>query len=157
MIAAHELGIPKDRFRVVDEDEAEPVIKELEHRFVRERGRTWWWEAFREMPTARVGFYDSSGWNHLTRIAPVDDSMLWLVVEDDPKFVLCEGSIEAIVSVIRECEAFEYYIVSKDMEWLICETHHDVVHALGLGVATRLNEIAANLPEKMRQVHFTNI
>ena len=158
MIAAHELGILKDRFRVIDEDEAEPIIKELEHHFVREPGRTWWWEAFREMPNARAGFYDSSGWSRLTRIAPADDSMLWFVVEDDTKFVLCEGSIDAIVSVIGECESwFEYYIISKAMEWLICETHHDVIYALGLEVAARLNEIAIHLPEKVRQGHHTNI
>jgi hypothetical protein len=39
--------------------------------------------------------------------------------------------------VIGECYAFEYYLVAKDLGWLLCANHHDLMMGLG-GVHDRL-------------------
>lgn len=65
------------------------------------------------------------------------------MVEGDPEFVLCEATVEAVQSVIGECWAFEYYLVSQSLDWLIGENHSDVVFAIGEAVSERLAQVAS--------------
>lgn len=42
------------------------------------------------------------------------------------------------IDLIGECHGFEYYLIVKDLSWLVYETHHDVVCAVGEAVEQRL-------------------
>ena len=48
--AAHELVLPASEFRILSEQEAAPVLSNIEAHFVKEAGHRWWWEAFRKRP-----------------------------------------------------------------------------------------------------------
>ena len=75
---------------------------------------------------------------------------MWLIAGDslDRSFVVCEGSIEDIRDVIGECFGFEYFVTPKDLDWLLCENHHDVLIAVGDAVRARLIEMASRHPEE---------
>ncbi len=64
-------------------------------------------------------------------------------MEDDqlPFYPVYEGTPEAIQAVIGECYGFEYYLVAKDLSWLICETHHDDMIAIGTEVEEHLRQL----------------
>jgi hypothetical protein len=61
--------------------------------------------------------------------------------------VVCEASIEDIRDVIGECFGFEYYVVPKGLEWLLCENHHDILIAVGDAVRGRLIDMASRHPK----------
>ena len=138
-----ELAQPASQFRILSGQEATPILSGIEAHFVKEAGRRWWWEAFQDVPTAQTHFPDGTGWRHLNRIVPPKSGLVWFVVESDPAFVLCEATVEAVQSVIGECWAFEYYVVSRSLDWLVCENHSDVVIAIGEAVAERLVQVAS--------------
>jgi hypothetical protein len=38
--------------------------------------------------------------------------------------------------------SFEFYVVSKKFEWLLCQNHHDVMMAVGEPMVTRLKSVS---------------
>ena len=101
----------------------------------------WWWEALKQpvahsTPAEPISFIQG--------LLPNQESV-WFVAEEaaDKKvgnFWLYEGTVSAVCAVLRECPAFEYYLVAKKMGWLICENHHGQVIASGEPLAAALSE-----------------
>jgi hypothetical protein len=148
--AAERLGLPRSRFRILPEDEASKVWQGVEARFVGEPRSGWWWSWFQPEPaSARYTGEASYGYHYITEVVPPDSAALWLIAGDclDRSFVVCEGSIEDIRDVIGECFGFEYYVVPKDLDWLLCENHHDTLIAVGDAVRDRLIDMASRHPE----------
>ena len=62
---------------------------------------------------------------------------VWFVIEDDSvekeqdHYWLYEGKIQAIISVLQELPGTEYYVVSKKLEWILCENHHNLLIGSG--------------------------
>ncbi|WP_371717035.1 DUF6756 family protein [Pedobacter sp. KBS0701] len=40
-------------------------------------------------------------------------------------------AVSDITRVLNECFLFKYYIISKDFQWLLCETHHKQLVGIG--------------------------
>ena len=152
MNAVQRLGISASRFRLPPAQEAERVVSRAERAFVRVPGRRWWWTAFRCRGYAVV-FVDYRGYRRLTQIAPPSDQRNWLIANVDevsPGPVLVyEGSLEAMQAVLGACYAFEYYVVSPHFDWLICESHHNVVIATGYKAIKRLKTYVGAHPSEI--------
>lgn len=97
----------------------------------------WLWEHFKE-PLFSVRLPD--GWKYLQEIIEpitVPEETFWFIAEDEHRtkangnFWLYEGKIKAIAAVIGEMYGFEYYIVQKKLNWLLCETHHEILIGVG--------------------------
>lgn len=58
--------------------------------------------------------------------------------ESSGPVLVYEGSLEAMQAVLGASYAFEYYVVSPNFDWLICESHHNVVIAIGYKAIKRL-------------------
>jgi hypothetical protein len=116
--AVHDLALTASAFRLLSRQEAAPLLQRIEAHFVQTPGRRWWWEALRPAPQFSVHFADGSGWRHLKRIVPPITERVWFIVEnsDSERFLLCEATVDAIVAVIGECYAFEYYVVSPRLD-----------------------------------------
>jgi hypothetical protein len=100
----------------------------------------WWWEALRE-PVAHLEVEDPvSTLGHL--VDPNEE--IWFVAEADSpskklgNYWLYESRIAPVCAVLSECPAFEYYIVSRKMDWLLCENHHSVLIGSGEAMARKL-------------------
>ena len=103
--------------------------------------RLWWWEGLKEPVTCTS---PPDPISFIQRLLPQDQSV-WLAIEDEGdktigNFWLYEGTVFSACEVLRECPAFEYYIVDKKMRWLVCENHHGLVIASGEPVANALSE-----------------
>jgi len=99
----------------------------------------WWWEALREPVTFRQ-HADPIG--IVEKIMPGDEAV-WLVAEAaenkaEGNFWLYEGTVASVCAVLRECPAFEYYVVERAMNWLLCENHHGFLIASGQPATARL-------------------
>jgi hypothetical protein len=101
----------------------------------------WLWEALKEPVSYKV---PPEPLSLISGLLPPDEP-IWFVAEDSGNkrignFWVYEGTPSAACAVLRECPAFEYYIVEKKMRWLICENHHGSVIASGEPVARALSE-----------------
>ena len=156
--AVKRLGLPDSRFRIVSENESSQVWREVETRFVSEPFGGWWWCHFRnESAEASYVGKEPSAFQYIVDIVPLDLGPLWFIVGASPdhSFVVCEGAIEDIRDVIGECYYFEYYVVPKELDWVLCENHHDVLIAIGDAVATRLIDVATRHPKMFDPIQAT--
>jgi hypothetical protein len=109
----------------------------------------WWWESLR----APVAYAPSEAAEiaDTLRMLAAPGAAVWFVVEADRKehgnFWLYEGSIEAVCALLPEMPMCEFYVVSRKMDWLICENHHDMLIVNG----DTMVEKAKRLPAFSRQ------
>jgi len=71
---------------------------------------------------------------------------VWFVAEakdskEHGNFWLYESTIEPICAVLQLVPSFEYYVVSKKCEWLVCENHHGYLIANGEEMANKLASV----------------
>ncbi|MES2889634.1 MAG: DUF6756 family protein [Pseudomonadota bacterium] len=137
--AAETLSFSPSELRELPVTESALVFGAALDRFVASGDRQWWWEDFR-VPGASMHFPDSDGWRHLVHIAPHADECVWFIAQDPylAHYPVYETSVRHAMAVVGECYGFEFYLVAKDLSWLLCETHHDVVYAVGEAVEQRL-------------------
>jgi hypothetical protein len=141
--AGKRLGLASGELVLLAPADSDRAYRAALHQFVGAEDRRWWWEAFRE-PGVSVPFPAGDGWRKLPSIVPNPSESAWFIAEDDqlPQYPVFETSAEVAVRVIGECYGFEYYMVAKDFSWLVCETHHNVVYAVGAAVEGKLLEHA---------------
>ena len=108
---------------------------------------SWLWEHFKE---PRFSFYFEDAWKRLSVIVEplvAPEEMLWFVAEDERgtkqngNFWLYEGKLKPIASLLGEMTSFEYYLVPKTFDWLLCENHHEVFYGVGEPIVERLKTV----------------
>ncbi|MBH8557319.1 DUF6756 family protein [Hymenobacter negativus] len=138
------LSLSSTNFRAVGITEWEPIMKRVEDKFVSARYDKvlWWWNGYLKGPVHSVLL---PGWpvDSLHKLIPLHEQV-WFIAEDD-KFWLFEGNIESIQQVLAESHSFEYYLVSKKYEWLLCENHHDVLFGVGEIIIEKLKQVEREL------------
>ncbi|WOB06925.1 DUF6756 family protein [Piscinibacter gummiphilus] len=129
------LALDAKRFRLLRPHEYEPILEAITEQFlnVGTKGLNYyrWWENFKG---STASFHAADAYKLLPKLLPHNQA-LWFIVEDSSKkaapFWVYEADAEAINQVLAESHQFEYYIVSKKQDWLLCETHHEVLVAVG--------------------------
>lgn len=142
------LGLFSTSFHAVGITEWEPIMKKIEDRFVAapyDKMRWWWDSNFKGSVHAVV--LAEHPFKILNKLIPLQEQVWFIAVESwgKDKFWLFEGDIQAIQRVIGESSAFEYYIVSKKYEWLLCENHHNVLYGVGDSVIEKLKQLEKEL------------
>jgi hypothetical protein len=100
----------------------------------------WWWEALREPVAYRESENSISLLQEL--VDPNED--IWFVAEANSpskklgNFWLYESRISPVCKVLSECPAFEYYILPRKMDWLLCENHHNILIGCGEAIVRKL-------------------
>jgi len=109
---------------------------ELLIHFVTSGDRRWWWEGFKQ-ESFHFKEYEFP-FQQIINIIPKDVDTVWLMVEDDEEkyypIYHCKPSV--IAQLIGECSAFEYYVIDKNKQWLLCENHSDQL--IGVGEQLRI-------------------
>ena len=139
--AITKLELPPRVCRALPDAEGREIFQAALNTFVGGDDRRWWWEAFSD---EAVGRKVKDGWRLLTTLVPQPDGLVWFVAEDTdlPYYPVYETTPAAVEKIIGECFGFEYYLIAKDMGWLLCENHHDTLIGVGEPVASRLAELA---------------
>lgn len=140
--AIKRLGLEREVIRVPDVEERD-LFNDLLDTFVEGGDRRWWWESFRS-PSESVEFKDSKGFERLTNIVPDSKEIVWFVIEDDHRehYPIFQSSTENAVKIIGDCFGYEYYLVSKDKKWLLCENHHNYIIGVGNSVVSAIQRVA---------------
>jgi len=130
--ARRRLGLSVEQLAEIEEKRALTLTAEILARFTGSIDSWWWWEHF-TLPAATAHFADGKGFARITAVVPDAGEKIWFVAGDDerPNFPVYETTPAVAQQVIAECYAFEYYLVAKDLGWLLCENHHDLMMGLG--------------------------
>ena len=138
------LNIQSEKFSLLSDNEGEIIINDLLKSFVTGANRKWWWEAFSH-PQYSIVFSDGKGFEKIKNFVPNSNEMVWFVVEEDqlPLYPIYEACASDIQKVIGECYGFEYYIVSKTKNWLLCENHHSRMIGVGDEVIQNMKSCSA--------------
>ncbi len=125
------LELGEDDIRLLNSKDRSQVFDKCFSHFVKPNNKPWWWEDFRQDNFIISGFEEP--YKHLINIIPNIQEKVWLITEDDGKvrFQIYECRPEILTKLIGECYGFEYYIINKEMKWLICENHHGILIGIG--------------------------
>ena len=139
--AIERLGLNESDIRLLPDDAGRTVFKAALTHFVASGDRHCWWEDFR-VPSTTIRFADQKGFERIEKIVSNKREKVWFIVEDDqlPFYPVYEATPEAVQRVVGECYGYEYYLVAKDLSWLLCETHHDDLIGIGIEIEERLRQ-----------------
>lgn len=144
--AAAELSLSQNQFSMVSPARWKTLLKDIMIRFTGSEDiqRLWIWNDLRGDVATLQSDYGPD------RIAAIFEPTIyvWFITEDasrtkqDGNFWVFEGELGAILRVIGNFHYFEYAIVDRRLEWMICENHHDMLIAVGEPAITRLRTLA---------------
>jgi hypothetical protein len=108
---------------ILPDDEARELIALIVERYVLDLGR-WWWAQLK-LPYMQFDCKTVK----LSGVLPSLEGDIYLIPgyqnHEGPVFVVKAGEVEA---VLDDCPFFEYTIVDKHADWLVTESHHDVLY-----------------------------
>jgi hypothetical protein len=143
-------GVADAEFALVSLHRYKAILQEIIKRFttVRQGGlnELWWWNSFKE-PKLAWPECPAMCTRVLRQLVP-EHEPVWFVAEDwgrqkrHGNFWLYEGRIDSIAAVLDEAWSFEFYVVSKKFEWLLCQNHHDAMMAVGEPMVTHLKSLS---------------
>jgi hypothetical protein len=137
--AVTRLGLDEGTFAEVPPSEARLLVSQFLAVFTGGVEAYRWWECF-TLPSKSVVFKDGQAYQSLLDIVPDPDAHVWFVAEDDEplSYPVYDATPRGAQQVIGECYYFEYYLISKDLSWLLCENHHDALIGVGAAIAERI-------------------
>jgi hypothetical protein len=120
------------------------IIKwnEIEHKIINyftgtNEGFTWMWEN-KILNKFKNYSKEISDYNILTKIlfeTINQNETLWFFIEDGlnykTKYWGYEGKINEIIKLLGEISLSDFYIISKKLEWVIGQNHHDILFGFG--------------------------
>lgn len=129
--AIHTLGLTGGDIRLLEEKANAGLYDTLENHFVNSKNRRWWWEDFRHECHLLANAIESP--DILKDIIPAG-AAVWFMVEADNGqkwYPIYEVQPAVIPAILGECPFFEYYVIDKAQQWLLCENHHGALVATG--------------------------
>lgn len=107
---------------------ATAIIKKIKKNYVSGNPRAWWLSLKNKIDI--LHYEDDSGYKYITEIVENKFSqahtsyVFFLADEDNEQMYLYKAPLSALVFVIEQCRYFEYYMVSEELSWLVCENDH---------------------------------
>lgn len=136
LAVAEQLGIDRTELRLLAAHEWRPVLDQVFDRFItsHHKGLSWLWECLRE---DGVSIQCNNGY---AAIAPAFDADLrvWLILEDWSRnkkrgnYWVFDCTWGAALRALGEAICIgEYYFVERRLAWMLLETHHCDIVAVG--------------------------
>lgn len=110
----------------ISENQSQDIIKKIKKKYTTENGYIYLWE---EM----IDYYsvnNKEAWQWINEFIGDSETIMFFNNSDERKsFIFKNG--DDLVSVLSETYGYEFYITNKDLTYLICFNHHDVLIASG--------------------------
>jgi hypothetical protein len=159
--AQRTLHIGEEAFRAVSPPDADHVVQAVRHQFLKypERPSKFWWDQdLREQACCAI-LFNGPGLQQLAHVAPSAEEVVWLITntegagEGEP-IAVYEATVPAAQQILSEVRGHhEYYLASKQLTWLLCETHHGQIIAMGAPVVDRLQGYMRQHPDLVREAY----
>jgi hypothetical protein len=120
------LGSSVEKFKRLPDSEAIPILQALKDRYLGGQNPTWWWEQYKD---AICWNPSVEGYSLLPQLCP--ESIVLFIPHENAEERIYVGSPVHITRILGECAAFEYTVAGRDLDWLLTETHHNALVAVG--------------------------
>jgi hypothetical protein len=118
------------RVRILSKEETSALVNRIGERHRLGLARNWWWDG---IVGANVVSYNDCGLSTLARLIPAASAPLYLVITDDesPPWMAVAGLWGDICHLLEENRYFESFVVNDACTWVVFDTHHNQLIALG--------------------------
>lgn len=130
------LQISDEEARRITGDEASQLRTRILDAFVAQPAATRIWE---HLNSEGIGLKVDQGYALIPKLCPAESC--YLMPLEDHGVDIYESTPDVIATILGECPYFEYAVVSKRLEWLLIENHHDVLIGVGAEVEARLAQV----------------
>ncbi|QSQ21766.1 hypothetical protein JY651_42550 [Pyxidicoccus parkwayensis] len=125
--AVDTIGLGEADWQKLTPAQAREVVGRAKDAFVRGEPRAWWLSLNHEPAVFPYPKGDAA--RHLLEHVPVSEGWCWFVPEcDEEQYPVFKVRIERIPRVLLECSFFEYYLVGREMDWLLIENDHNEIY-----------------------------
>lgn len=139
--ALKNIGCSRDDFGLVNIIHWNGIEKRIAARFlhngIRDMKYRWWWEHLNEPVISLLPYYVP---DTILSIVP-NSEKVYFIFEDNDKFWIYEGYVHAFHKLVSELYCFEYYVVSKKLNWMVCENHHACLIASGNEMVNKIKSM----------------
>lgn len=143
-----ELQLIEEDFQLVRLSKYKQILNSIHKKFTNYKetqiNKKWWWSSFLE---PKHYFHPENVFKTLPLLIDNKETV-YFIIEDERKekenFWLYEGKLPAIISVLKELPFAEYYIVSKKLDWIICENHHNYLIGSGEIIVEKMKFLDTN-------------
>ena len=134
--------IPNEHFKEVSPLNHEAIFKKINSTFLTTRQYNdshYWWRNYKNLDHYGIHFKDRFAFEQLEKIVPITKALFWFVAsEQNGKYWLYESDLESIKLILSEMYGFEYYLIDKKYQWILCENHHDILIGMGAIITRKL-------------------
>jgi len=122
--AVQTLGLASEVFVRRPAADAEQIVKKARDTFVKNNPRVWWLSL--AQPALYFEYPRGDGPQHLVDHIPGDEARCWFIPEtEELEWPVYDAEVSHLAAILGECPFFEYYLVGKDVDWLIVENDHN--------------------------------
>jgi hypothetical protein len=123
--AVSALSLDSSSFHRLSTDDALALERRVRQRFVKGTPRVLW---LGFEPSAERYTYDATTWQEALEsvLGRIGDATCHLLIEaDSPELPTYVVRTKSIVSLLSQCEFFEYYVVPHDLSFMVADTDHN--------------------------------
>lgn len=127
------LNLPSKK---IIEKNTEIIIQDVCKKYCFNNSKHYLWEgvckAVNETGMECIAVFNNNAWMWVGEF--INNSAILFFNPDDEKISYEFNNGKDIVDFLTECYSFEFYIVNKELEFLICYSHHRILYACGTAV-----------------------
>jgi hypothetical protein len=116
------------RIRILDAGETDRLIEQLRRRYAANGSSTFLWEDIR----SRVSVRDAEAWRWIGDFLASESTIMLIINESPVAIEFVNGN--QVTSLLDDTYGFEFYLINRALEYLLCFNHHDVLIAAGSAV-----------------------
>lgn len=104
------------------------IMSKIKNKYVEGNPRAWWLSLKNKVET--IPYEDNSAYKNIPALIKgrypetISSIVYFIADEDNESLYLYRIPLEKLTLIIEECRYFEYYIVSSELSWMVCENDH---------------------------------
>lgn len=111
----------------ISENQSEEIIKKIIKKYTTEKENRYLWEEIVDYFSVN----NKDAWRWVNEFIGKSEAIMFFNNSDERKSFIFQNG-DDLVSVLSETYGFEFYITNKDLTYLICFNHHDILIASGI-------------------------
>lgn len=115
------LKLSEDLFRQLNSADSKQLVAKAKAKYVLGNPRTWWLSL--KLPFKQFE-YDFPSENLIKHVPKGEEKCYWIPETEEDELIVYETYLHIIPHIMELSSAFEYYVVSRKVNWLLIETDH---------------------------------
>lgn len=110
-----------------DDQTSHYVVEQTLSRFVDGNPRVWW-HSLKGNTIVKRRSDENNSVDNLSDFVPAFTEKIWFIPEREAAiYSVFDATLPGVISVLKECPYFEYYLVGKTFGWLLVENDHNEI------------------------------